>query len=128
MSKPKPRRKHPDSNAMPAPDVPRSELAKPGEPGYWFPTEQYVGIRVTCRTCGDGRRVGLVALFTFPEDDGEPWFEGESVDPGGSTTLLVLRCRRGHSVSLPLDEVTERLESMKSAAGPNGRRVVTEER
>jgi hypothetical protein len=125
MSKPKPRRKLPRSNFKPAPNVPRDRLAKPGEPGYWFKGEQYVGIRVTCRTCGDNRRMGLLALSTFPEDDGEIWFTGQGVEPARFNTSIVLRCRGGHNVPLRLDKITSLLRRMKDETGPSGRRVVS---
>jgi hypothetical protein len=125
VSKPKPRRKAPGSSATPAPDFPRDMLAKPGEPGYWFQAEEYVGIRVSCRACGDPRRVGLLALYTFPEDDGTPWFEGR-VSPGPEGTSVTLLCREGHHIRLRYDQFLPLLERMRDEVGPRGRRVVSE--
>ncbi|MCP3422737.1 hypothetical protein [Nocardioides pinisoli] len=92
------------------------------------PSEQYVGIRVTCRACGssENRRLGTIGLYTFEGDDGEPWFEGPGVEPGGFNTSTVLRCRKGHNVPLRHDKLVPILERMKDEAGPGGRRVVTE--
>lgn len=125
MSKPKPRRKHPGSRVAPAESVPSDQLARPGEPGYWYDTEKYVGIRVACRACRDPRRVALLALSTLPDDDGVPWFEGD-VDPGPPGTSIALRCREGHHIRLRYDWFLPLLERMKSEVGPHGRRVVSE--
>lgn len=123
MSKPRPERRSRDSRVAPSPSLPPEQTLGPGDEGYWHPAEQYVGIRVTCRTCGDNRLMGTLGLYTFPGDDGEPWFEGPGVEPAGWNTSLTLHCRKGHTVPMRVDRLLADLREMKEQVGENGRDV-----